>query len=483
MNGVKLTLQTKIDISFSLGLITLSLIGYLAWRTNEQQITDAAQVGRSHEVITALESLRSMVTDGESGMRGYILTGDLAALGPYQKDLNDIDNRYDRLRILSSGSDDPALRQRLAALKPLLDERRAELGKILQLKHEQGLDAAKDNYLAGKGRALHEQLRRIIDSLQQGEGSALELAIAKTEASRKQARLAIAAGVILGLSMTVASFLVIRRDLIHRGIADDTLRQMNLDLQAASARAQQSDRIKSAFLATMSHELRTPLNSIIGFSGILFQELAGPLNAEQKKQLSMVRESSRHLLALVNDVLDISKVEAGQLKVLQVPFQITESLTRSVGLVAPLAEKKGLTLMTRIAGDLGEVVSDKRRLEQILINLLSNAVKFTETGQITLTAERVDDYLQEEDGAPQQIMRLQVEDTGVGISPEDMPTLFQPFRQIEDRVDKPHEGTGLGLAISQRLLALMGGRISVESKVGQGSIFTVILPRYGVAES
>jgi signal transduction histidine kinase len=478
---VKLTLQTKIGVSFALGLITLSLAGLMAWRANDRQTSDAIQVNHSHDVISALEALRSIVTDGEAGMRGYVITGDLAYLDPYRNDLSAIDNSYDHLRILTG--DNPARQQALKTLKSLLDDRRTALIKILQLKRDQDPDAVRETYLASKGPALHEQIRQTVNALQQGERSVLELAVAKMETSRKQARLAIAAGIILGLLMTTACFFIIRRDILHRSVTGEALRKINQDLQTASARAQQADRIKSAFLATMSHELRTPLNSIIGFSGILFQELAGPLNTEQKKQLGMVRESSRHLLALVNDVLDISKVEAGQLKVLQAPFQMSESLTRSVGLVAPLAEKKGLTLMTRITGDLGEIVSDKRRLEQILINLLSNAVKFTEKGQITLTAESVDDYTQDKDGTRQQIMRVQIEDTGVGISPEDIPTLFQPFRQIEDRVDRPNEGTGLGLAISQRLLTLMGGQISVESKVGHGSIFTVILPRYGIADS
>ncbi|MFZ6645886.1 CHASE3 domain-containing protein [Undibacterium sp. TJN25] len=478
---MKLTLQTKINIGFILGLVTLSFVGAMAWRTNDRQATDAFEVNRARDVMTALEALRYTVTDGETGMRGYVISGEPAHLGSYQNNLNSVDNSYDQLRILAG--DSPQQQPQLKILKSLLDERRASLAKILQLRQEQGMDAMRDSYFAGKGPALHEQIRQAIDMLQQTERGILSMDIATLQASTKEARLAIAAGGLLALLITVLSFFVIRRDVARRAVIDDALRKVNEDLQVATARAQQSDRIKSAFLATMSHELRTPLNSIIGFSGILFQELAGPLNTEQKKQLGMVRESSRHLLALVNDVLDISKVEAGQLKVLQMPFQITESLNRTVGLVAPLAEKKGLTLLTRIAGDLGEVVSDKRRLEQILINLLSNAVKFTEKGQITLTAERVDDYSAGEDGVTQQIMRVQISDTGMGISAEDLPTLFQPFRQIEDRVDKPYEGTGLGLAITQRLLALMGGQISVESEVGRGSIFTVILPRYGIAES
>ena len=249
------------------------------------------------------------------------------------------------------------------------------------------------------------------------------------------------------------------------------------ELRAALVRAEAADRIKSAFLATMSHELRTPLNSIIGFTGVILQGLAGPLNAEQAKQLGMVRHSARHLLELINDVLDISKIEAGQLEVRAEPFDLRASLERVTALVQPLADKKRLTLSTVLPPEPGIMESDRRRVEQILINLLNNAIKFTDRGSVTLTVAPVTDYRPTPDAPPCPAVRLQVMDTGLGLRPEDVATLFQPFRQIDMGLARQHEGTGLGLVICRRLAALLGGEISVVSEYASGSTFTLTLPR------
>ena len=244
-------------------------------------------------------------------------------------------------------------------------------------------------------------------------------------------------------------------------------------------RAETADRIKSAFLATMSHELRTPLNSIIGFTGIILQGLAGPLNEEQTKQLGMVRTSARHLLALVNDVLDISKIEAGQLEIACESFDLCRSINKVVALVAPQAEAKQLKLNVMLNADLGQAVSDQRRFEQIVLNLLSNAVKFTEHGEITLFADLIADFKMPEAVIREPAVRVRVSDTRIGIKAEDLKTLFQHFRQIDSGLSRNHEGTGLGLAICRRLATLMGGEINAESEWGKGSTFTVTLPLQG----
>ena len=248
------------------------------------------------------------------------------------------------------------------------------------------------------------------------------------------------------------------------------------ELEAARVRAEAADRLKSAFLATMSHELRTPLNSIIGFTGILLQGLAGPLNPEQNKQLGMVRTSARHLLELINDVLDLSKIEAGQLELRATPFDLRASIERVIATVKPQTEAKGLMLTTVLPPELGAMLSDQRRVDQILLNLLNNAIKFTDQGQVTLTAEPVQDFHPVPGMQPQPAVRLSVTDTGIGIKPEDIHKLFQPFRQIDSGLTRQHEGTGLGLAICRRLTTLLGGEISAASEWSKGSTFTVILP-------
>ena len=260
-------------------------------------------------------------------------------------------------------------------------------------------------------------------------------------------------------------------------IGTDITERRRLDAERARRQqAEAADRIKSAFLATMSHELRTPLNSIIGFTGIMLQGLAGPLNPEQNKQLDMVRKSARHLLALVNDVLDISKIEAGQLDVAREPFDVQRSITNILPLVSPQADAKHLTLQVDLALDLGEAIGDLRRFEQILLNLLSNAVKFTDHGGVVLAANIIASGAQSDAPSGRRMLEVRVADTGIGIKPEDLPMLFQPFRQIDSGLARSHEGTGLGLAICRRLAELMGGEISVESVWGAGSTFRITLP-------
>ena len=224
--------------------------------------------------------------------------------------------------------------------------------------------------------------------------------------------------------------------------------------------------MKSAFLATMSHELRTPLNSIIGFTGILLQKTPGPLTEEQEKQLTMVHNSSMHLLALIGDVLDISKIEAGQLEIKRAEFSVQESIAQVVESVQPTAEKKGLVLEVHDDRSVTRLVSDQRRFEQVLLNLLSNAVKFTDSGRIDLHVE----------SPSPGVFEARVEDTGIGISREDQRHLFQPFHQVDSRLARRYEGTGLGLSISRRLVKLMGGNIWVRSTLGEGSRFGFRLP-------
>jgi len=230
---------------------------------------------------------------------------------------------------------------------------------------------------------------------------------------------------------------------------------------------QEANRLKSEFLANMSHELRTPLNAIIGFSEFLVDERPGPLNAKQKEYLQDILNSGRHLLQLINDVLDLSKVEAGKMELFPETFTLPQAVEEVCSIISPLASKKNITLRKEIAPAVCNVTLDQQRFKQVLYNLLSNAVKFTEDGgRVEIFAALY--------GANR--FRLQVRDTGIGIKAEDLGKLFIEFQQLDSSFARRHEGTGLGLALTKKIVELQKGSIMVESEPSKGSTFTVDLP-------
>jgi PAS domain S-box-containing protein len=245
---------------------------------------------------------------------------------------------------------------------------------------------------------------------------------------------------------------------------DQKVRERTSELEAANQRLQELDRLKSTFIASMSHELRTPLNSIIGFTGILLQELAGPLNEEQRKQLGMVKSSSRHLLGLVTDIIDLSKIEAGKLMPCMESFDLSLAAREALETLRVTADRKSLQLEIETPEQL-MMESDHRRVLQILVNLIGNAVKFTEKGAVTVN-------VREEKGA----VRVSVRDSGPGIRQEDMDRLFRFFSRIVSEEGPLQEGTGLGLYLSKKMANLLGGDITAESEFGTGSVFTLTLP-------
>jgi len=248
------------------------------------------------------------------------------------------------------------------------------------------------------------------------------------------------------------------------GELEQRVAERTAELSAANQRLQELDRLKSQFLASMSHELRTPLNSIIGFAGLLSKGLSGPVNDEQKKQLEIIRTSSRHLLGLINDLLDVSRIEAGRADLRHEKFNFAAVAAEAVQSLAPLAGAKGLQVTTDVPDPL-EMICDRKRTLQLLLNLVNNAIKFTERGFVRITARS--------DGA---CLYVVVEDSGIGIKQEHLGMLFEAFRQVDGSAKRVYEGTGLGLYLCRKLLQLMGGEIHVESEFGRGTRFSYQVP-------
>lgn len=240
---------------------------------------------------------------------------------------------------------------------------------------------------------------------------------------------------------------------------------LNRQLVISRNEAEVANRVKSTFLATMSHELRTPLNSIIGFTGIILQGMSGKVNEEQGKQLTMVKNSANHLLSLINDILDTSKIEAGMVELSLKEFSLDNVVREVVETLSPAASEKGLEVLTEVP-EVITLTSDKRWVKQVLMNLVSNAVKFTDQGSVKIAARVPGD----------ENLEVRVIDTGVGIKKEDMDKLFLPFQQLDVSLTKKHGGTGLGLHLTKKLVTLLGGDISAKSEYGRGSEFTFTIP-------
>jgi len=248
---------------------------------------------------------------------------------------------------------------------------------------------------------------------------------------------------------------------------NDSLIQTNQELILARRQAEEANVLKSQFLANMSHELRTPLNAIMGYSQVMLAGMTGELTKTQIDYQERILVNGRHLLKLINEVLDLSKIEAGRMELISKPFNIRECLNDILAQNKVLADQKALSLDLIVDHQIPTlIVGDQARLQQIVINLLSNAIKFTEQGSVKIAAKV---------SGPGQWM-LSVSDTGIGIPSHLQETIFEEFRQVDDTSTRQYSGTGLGLAIARRLVMMMGGTIRVNSQPGQGSTFTILLP-------
>ncbi|SEK36322.1 Signal transduction histidine kinase [Stigmatella aurantiaca] len=253
---------------------------------------------------------------------------------------------------------------------------------------------------------------------------------------------------------------------VHTATAE--LAEQNEKLRRQALQLEQASAAKSQFLANMSHEFRTPLNAILGYTNMLLQGVSGEMMPTQKRNLQRIDSNGRHLLQVINEILDITRIEAGRMPLNLSDFEMPELLQEVMAELDPIIARTKLGVDTALPSKLPEVHSDRQKVKQIVLNLLSNALKFTHEGSIQVTAEYQ---------APLSLVLISVKDTGIGIAPEHQEKIFEDFQQVDSSPTRAYGGTGLGLSICRRLAAMLGGRITVQSALGQGSTFTLHLPR------
>jgi hypothetical protein len=438
-----------LDEMFYILIGALALIlGVGAVYLNYQKALQADLLARqSRRAVSLIRQFQLTLAEAEAGHRGFLLTGEEAYLAPYTRAMESIEGQMAQLREI--GETHRPIGARFPELQRLVQSKVTELSASAQAGWLGEWEFA--NELVEQGRRLETsaKIRDIIGDV--------ELATLNDGERLTQATLAnMTTAALLAVLCCVGLFILFAVE--------------NQRVAARRRAAEHASAVKSAFLASMSHELRTPLNAVIGYSQMLQEEAEADNRATDLQDLQKIESAGKHLLELINSILEMSKIEAGKVEVHPAPFEVPELVDEVIELVRPMAAKNGNQLNVALAPGVGRMFSDQVKVRQCLLNLLSNASKFTSKGRISLRVERVIE-------GQRPFLRFDVIDTGPGIGPEEIARLFEPFHQLESTpVRGKGQGTGLGLAITRRLTRMLGGETFVQSEPGAGSTFTLSVP-------
>ena len=454
----RLTLAELVAGAFTVGVVYLAAVGVFVVRSVDRLSDTSERVERTHVVLRTLEEVQSIVTGSETGVRGFVITGDVRHLEPYRGAEASAAERLRTLETLTSG--DPVQHDRLRLLASLVARRFSILEETLELRESEGFDDAAAATRTGRGRMVMDSIRSALDAMAAEEATRLRERTAQERQTLSRATSLIAVSFIAAVILGILAAVVVSRDVDRRLRAEAEARRAKELAEAAS-------RAKSEFLAMMSHELRTPLNSVIGFSNVLLKNRGANLSEKDLMYVQRIKAGGQHLLSLIGDVLDLSKVEAGRMELVRAPVELDELVADTVASFEGQLHDRPITLVAEIPDRLTPIMTDPSKLLQVLTNLIGNAVKFTEQGKVAVRVVA--------DPASRRPERIEVADTGIGIPVERQRAIFDAFEQGDTSTARHFGGTGLGLAVSKSLCDLMGYRLEVHSTVGMGSVFTVHL--------
>lgn len=415
---------------------------YLNW----QKAQEADRLARQNRrAVTLMRQFQLTLVEAESSLRGHLLSADKVQLRSYNSALKDLEAQLDELEAL--GGDIASIAERFPEIRRLVEVKINDMGAAVQAAAANDWEFAAS--LVDRGAPNFERLRATAAQIERATVDEGERFADETLSKIQMATL-------LAVSCCIVLFLLFAAE--------------NQRATTRRKAAELASETKSAFLASMSHELRTPLNAVIGYSQMLQEEAEADGRTSDFSDLKKIESAGKHLLELINSILEMSKIEAGKVEVRAEAFPVSELLSTVTELVKPMAAKNANQLEVTLEPGVDRMYSDEVKVRQCLLNLLSNAAKFTSNGTVKLHVERI-----QQDGRP--ILRFAVSDTGPGIAPGEMTRLFEPFHQVDSSpVRTKGQGTGLGLAITRRLSQMLGGEVKVESLLGVGTTFTLDLP-------
>jgi signal transduction histidine kinase len=429
-------------------------------------------VAQELKIELNLEHLIGALSRMDSSVRSYAATGDEEFARRMSGHRAEVMGQYQSLAQVVAN--DPGQEQEMRKLQPFIDRKLAVAAAIADARSRGGLSAAA-RLIEQNSETERRELDAVVGDLREEENALLttrEQTTRHAEGNTKAIRIvgALVSLVFLGLAIGLARRASRLQDASSRALLQlqTQLIERNAALEVETRRAQEANRLKSVFLANMSHELRTPLNGILGFTQLLLDPRTGPLNTEQQECLNDVQSSGRHLLQLINNLLDLAKIEAGRMELDLDVFSVGESINEVSRVLSPLLAAKKISYSSEVELPDDTVTLDPGKFRQILYNLISNAIKFTdENGRVGVKVRPID----------ADRFSLCVSDSGIGIAPENLKLLFVDFQQLDSGTNRRQQGTGLGLALTKRIVELHGGSIGAESELGVGTVFTAILPR------